>query len=200
LLLDEPFSALDSYLKWQIEPQFLEMLSGYKGVVVFVSHDRDEAYRFCDEIAIMNQGSIECLDDKETVFRRPRTVAAARVTGCKNIGIAKKRGEYLIEAADWGILLNTQEKVEDDIQYVGIRAHYFKKADPEEANAMRIRVLGVSETPFAVTVLFENADRAGGIESAQLRWEIDREKWESIKQEGIPEYLEFPPGQLLALK
>ena len=40
ILLDEPFSALDSYLKYQLELELAETLSGFPGTVLWVSHDR----------------------------------------------------------------------------------------------------------------------------------------------------------------
>ena len=45
LLLDEPFSALDSYLKWQVEGELAELLEGFAGPVLFVTHSRDEVVR-----------------------------------------------------------------------------------------------------------------------------------------------------------
>lgn len=201
LLLDEPFSALDSYLRWQIEPQFVEMLSGYLGNTVFVTHNRDEAYRICTDIAVMSNGHIERMDNKENVFLKPQTISAAQLTGCKNIGRAQKRGEHTIEATDWGILLNTRETVADDVQFVGLRAHHFKTENkPTGENCMHVHVLGVNEAPFSVSVAFENAELARGREGALLRWEIDREKWKSIMKAGMPEYLVFPPEQILLLR
>ena len=45
LLLDEPFSALDSYLKWELEQEMRDMLAEVQKPVLFVSHNRDEVYR-----------------------------------------------------------------------------------------------------------------------------------------------------------
>lgn len=42
LLLDEPFSALDSYLKWKVELEFTNFLKELRGPAVFVTHSRDE--------------------------------------------------------------------------------------------------------------------------------------------------------------
>jgi molybdate transport system ATP-binding protein len=201
LLLDEPFSALDSYLKWQIEPRFLEMLSGYTGSTVLVTHNRDEAYRICSEIAVINRGSIECMDDKEAVFQRPQTASAAQLTGCKNIGRAEKKGDYLLWAVDWGVELKTREEVPDGVKFVGIRAHYFKPAaGGDTENSMRMRVIGVSEAPFSVSVTFENAGMEVCGENARLRWETGREEWRLISREGVPDYIVFPPENLLLLR
>src|SRR5690606_19328244 len=47
LLLDEPFTALDSSLKWQLELELADTLKSFHNEVVFVSHNRDEVYRLC---------------------------------------------------------------------------------------------------------------------------------------------------------
>ena len=56
LMLDEPFSALDDFLKWQVELELAKVLKLYGKNVLFVSHNRDEIYRFCDEIMVLSQG------------------------------------------------------------------------------------------------------------------------------------------------
>lgn len=62
LLLDEPFAALDSYLKWKMEQQMLELLQEVQKPVLFVSHSRDEVYRLCDTVSCINQGRMEVIE------------------------------------------------------------------------------------------------------------------------------------------
>lgn len=50
LLLDEPFSALDGFLKEQLLEDMIRQLSDYAGDVIMVSHSRDEIYQFCDRL------------------------------------------------------------------------------------------------------------------------------------------------------
>ncbi len=58
IMLDEPFSALDYYLKEQLQFQVREVLRGYTGDVLMVSHSRDEVYRFCEKSIILNRGQV----------------------------------------------------------------------------------------------------------------------------------------------
>ena len=53
LLLDEPLSALDTHLKWQIETALREILSAQNLAAILVTHDRDEAFRIAQEIAVV---------------------------------------------------------------------------------------------------------------------------------------------------
>lgn len=48
LMLDEPFSALDGYLRWKLELELMDILKEFDGPTLFVSHSRDEIYRLCD--------------------------------------------------------------------------------------------------------------------------------------------------------
>src|SRR5262249_47761941 len=85
LLLDEPFSALDPHLRRQMEAQLRETLRHYRGPVVFVTHDRGEAYRLCEKLVVLDLGSIAAAGPREEVFQRPASLAAARLTGCRNL-------------------------------------------------------------------------------------------------------------------
>ena len=57
LMLDEPFSALDEYLRWNLEQELLEVLRQFSGPALFVSHSRDEIYRICGKACVMDQGT-----------------------------------------------------------------------------------------------------------------------------------------------
>ena len=59
LLLDEPFSALDSYLKWELEQEMRDMLAEVQKPVLFVSHNRDEVYRLCSMVSCIDHGKTE---------------------------------------------------------------------------------------------------------------------------------------------
>ena len=56
LLLDEPFSALDGYLRWQLELELGDTLRAFPGGVVFVTHSRDEVYRMSQRVCVLDHG------------------------------------------------------------------------------------------------------------------------------------------------
>ena len=58
LLLDEPFSALDTNLKWQVENDLVSVLKTVRKTVVLVTHSMEEALRICSRILILDQGKI----------------------------------------------------------------------------------------------------------------------------------------------
>src|SRR5580692_4560110 len=68
LLLDEPFSALDTHLRGALERQLREMLATYNGSTLFVSHNLEEAYRVCETLVVLANGSVAARGPKEEIF------------------------------------------------------------------------------------------------------------------------------------
>ena len=88
LMLDEPFSALDATLRWEMEQVGRETIRDFQGTVLLVTHNRDEVYRLSDKVAVYHQGKIDRLDEKWNLFAHPITATAARLTGCKNLSLS----------------------------------------------------------------------------------------------------------------
>lgn len=120
LMFDEPFSALDEHLKWQMEHELLMVLKQHKGSSLYVSHNKDEVYRISDRIAIIDCGKIESINDKESLFNNPTNLKTAIITGCKNISKVRKIDEDFVYAIDWDLILKCDEKVKSDTKYIGI--------------------------------------------------------------------------------
>ena len=85
LLLDEPFSALDGYLRWQLELELSDTLREFGRPTVFVSHSRDEVYRLCDTVCVVSSGTSEPKLTVPQLFSAPDTLSAALISGCKNV-------------------------------------------------------------------------------------------------------------------
>ena len=143
LLLDEPFSALDSWLKWQLELELADIFKIY-GAAILVSHDRGEVYRLADKVAVMHNGAIGTLDSKREVFKHPKTLAATILTGCKNISPARKISEDKIFAEDWQLEL-TAKNIPDGLKFVGIRARDLESRADLGENTFALEVAQVIE-------------------------------------------------------
>ena len=63
ILLDEPFSALDSFLKWNLELELSDLLSGFDGPILWVSHDLGECYRNCRTVCVIENGASGAVTD-----------------------------------------------------------------------------------------------------------------------------------------
>ena len=130
LLLDEPFAALESYLKWKMEQQMLELLQKVQTPVLFVSHSRDEVYRLCDTVSCIHQGRMEVIEPVKEFFRNPKTKTAALLSGCKNIcaveAMESHRDGNWLWTSDWGVGIRVSKEALQ-ARTIGIRAHFFTK-------------------------------------------------------------------------
>ena len=64
------------------------------GVIsVMVTHERDEAYRNCTDICVINDGKSEPVLEIHKMMGQPNTIGAARISGCKNIFEAEKTND-----------------------------------------------------------------------------------------------------------
>jgi len=191
LMLDEPFSALDSHLRDQLRIQMKRLLESYGGAVLMVTHNRNEAYDLCGRIALMDAGTILAHKPAKELFANPGTVAGAVITGCKNICAAIKTGEHEVEVPGWGVRLDTALPVQEGLCAVGIRAHYF---DPEtRRNRFPVRFTGGMEEPFEHVLQFRYVNQADG--SRDILWQYPKDK----KKERIPAMLGVEPENVLPL-
>ena len=142
LLLDEPFSALDAHLRFQLEREMLETVRAFGKPVLMVTHDRDEAFRISDAIAVLRAGTIEVIGPRHEVFSDPETRAGAILTGCKNISPLQKLSERRVLATDWGMELTLDRDV-GDAKFIGIRMHDVKHGLRERGLGDRQGALGV---------------------------------------------------------
>ena len=172
VLLDEPFSALDAYLKWQVELELADILQTIPCGTLFVTHNRDEVYRLCDTVCVLNRGKSDPKETVKELFRAPATIGAALISGCKNISPAKVQPDGTLLCKDWGVSLKTALNVPENTAYVGIRAHYFTAEGTE--NAIPCTVERVVENPFSTVVMLQTAG------AGMLRWELDKAAWAAL--------------------
>ena len=195
LLLDEPLSALDTHLKWQIEIALREILAMQDISAILVTHDRDEAFRIAQEIATVDRGQLTTPMDKHELFRNPGTCAATTLTGCKNISAARRVDETHVTATDWGITLRVADAA-TDVRHIAVRAHYLVLASESDADALPARIAEIIESTFTYIVMLRFADGA-----MPIRWEIDKATWHA-HQAGIGDTLHFnfPIEELMLLR
>ena len=157
LLLDEPFSAMDTYLREELQIELKNRLNQFDGCSIIVSHDRDEIYKLCDRTMIIDQGRTVVVEDTKKLFECPKHKEAARLTGCKNISKIEKIASNKVHSLDWGIDLEVDSEVPDNVKYIGIRAHDFVPVnkDSNKENLIEISICDITETPFERTFLFK---------------------------------------------
>ena len=105
LLLDEPFSALDDHLRWQLEVSVLELLQDYPGEVILVSHSREEVAHLASSVCVLHDGRSETVIPVRDLLERPSTLSAARLAGCRNLSRLVPDRPGFLRAEAWGWVL-----------------------------------------------------------------------------------------------
>lgn len=197
ILLDEPFSALDSYLKEQTQRECLELLQDYPGTVILVSHSRDEIYRFSEEVLVMDGGKAVIQKTVKELFEHPQKVAAAKLTGCKNIEeIVWKDGKHLY-VAGWDMVIPAGMGNVGDAQAIGIRAHEFTTERTESDGELVFPVYKpeVKEDLFEYHVQFFTSERA----KTPVVWKVSKKLWD-VGEKGVPKWLYLKREHILFLE
>jgi molybdate transport system permease protein len=195
LLLDEPFSALDPHLRRHMEEQLRAILQAYEGATVFVTHDRNEAFRLCEELVVLAGGKVAAAGSRRALFQSPRTLEAARVTGCKNLAALRCEREGWIEVPEWGCTLRVSGPVPPLPAYAGIRAHHIEFPGQEPAeNSFPCWLTGAVESPFEMT-LYLRLHSPGN--DFHLEAEIPIDAWPALSARPQPWTLHLPPERIL---
>jgi molybdate ABC transporter permease protein len=201
LLLDEPFSALDTHLRHQLERQLRDTLATYKGVTLFVTHNIEEAYRVCADLVVLAKGQVVAAGPKAEVLARPTTVTAAQMTGCKNISRAIATGTHTLEALDWNCELTVSEPIASDLTFVGMRAYQLRfTPDLQQVNTFRCWLAQVSETPHRLTLYLKLHTPPQNVQDYHLQAEVLQEKWQQLQAQDWPWYVQLEPSRLMLLQ
>jgi molybdate ABC transporter permease protein len=201
LLLDEPFAALDPHLRRQTEEQLRETLSDFHGPVVFVTHDMEEAFRFCTDLLVLNEGRVIAHGPKHELFERPRTVAAARLTGCKNIVAATRVDDRQVVIPLWNCQLSTCVRVPDSLTHVGYRSHQLVfDGNPEAENSFPCWLVSISEAPHELTLYLRLLAQPRPGDPPHLQADVSKELWRTLRDLPQPWSVRFEPARLLLLQ
>ncbi len=203
LLLDEPFSALDTPRKERLEYELLSLHQFYKGDVLFVTHDLAQGYKLSSRLAIYDSGRMVQLDSKQEVISFPGNRTVARLIGVKNIlegRVVKIDGkdawvsvpelaEPLKVASGKTMNVSTGQQV-----IIGIRPEYIRLADSQKENIIPCKVNQIVEGVASVQChLHADSDEVG-----KYRFEVHLPATMlHAVSEGRPCYLYLPPERLV---
>ena len=204
LLLDEPLSALDNYLRSQIEQLLAEVFSQYQGVTLFVTHKLEEAYRVCEDLVILDRGKVIGAGYKEEIFQHPPNFKVAQLTECKNFSALKIVNAQEIKALDWHSNLQVEQELDPSLAYVGIRAHHLKFITKPETfhteNIFPCWLARISETPHHMTLYLKLHSPSNYELDYHLQAEVVKEKWHEMKLRSFPWYVYLDSLKLILIK
>lgn len=201
LLLDEPFAALDAHLRRTMEEQLRETLGGYNGVVIFVSHDMEEAFRFCSELLVLDRGRAIAEGEKHVLFERPRRVATAQLTGCKNIAAAARVDAGRIAVPAWECELAAGAVDTSASRHVGYRSHHFRFQEKAEGkNVFSCWLVEASEAPHEMTLYLRLHRKPEPGEGPHIQADIPKEQWNELCGQAQPWKIQIVPERMLLLE
>jgi molybdate transport system ATP-binding protein len=160
LLLDEPFSALDSHIKYMLEKELVTIIkNNYDGIVLLVTHNIEEAYRICNNIMIMDNGQNIQKGTKNEIIHTPENLTAARITGCKNFLEVKvldeKDGYYILKSKELIFkAIKTEQQISGQM-VAGIRAHYLSlySMNTDMENSFECDIIEKIDGLFSTTII-----------------------------------------------
>lgn len=85
LLMDEPFSNIDSQVKRRMMADLRRLLKDHGISCIFVTHAKEEAFAFADKTAVMQQGAIKQFDAPSQVFNQPNSIEVAEFMESGNL-------------------------------------------------------------------------------------------------------------------
>ena len=209
LLLDEPFSALDTQLRSKMEKNLMEALAIYDGMTVMVSHNLEELYRICHDLLVISDGQVLASGHKQKIFHSPTTYEIARLTGCKNFSSVEIVSPYSVKALDWDCNLILEKAIASQVNYVGIRAHQltFEELEilrddyqPRDINIFPCWLAQSSETPHRITLYIKLNSPPTHFNDYHFQVELFKENWQLLKYCSFPWHLRLNPACLFVME
>ena len=196
ILLDEPFSALDSHLKWQLELELKDLLAQFPGPVIWVSHDLGEVWRGCARVCALDGGRGSPVMEMGRLLTDPVTVSAARLSGCRNyVPVSPGPGPGMIQVPAWdGAVLLCAAPWRPKAAVLAIRAEHILPAGPEAENALLCRVERVEEDVDGLLVML----RPRGADGTLWMWAEKARRAELAPGNEI--WAALPPERLMLLE
>ena len=204
LLLDEPFSALDTMVKERMHLVLQAVQNFYKGDMLFVTHDLSEGYKLGSRIAVFESGRIVQHDSKEKVIFNPSNNTVARLVGFKNLIAGTVAGSNenaaWIKVPELGLIRTPPQKdiklTADQKVTLGIRPEYIELRTQHAENTfegtMERKVDGVSATDCYFHI------KRAGMNPISIVAMLNKTALASLRGEKYA-YLYFPPEHVVII-
>ncbi|MGB0723630.1 MAG: ABC transporter ATP-binding protein [Gammaproteobacteria bacterium] len=198
LLLDEPFSAVDQYLRQRLRAQLQGIVTGMTQPVLMVTHDLEEARQVADCIGVIVDGKLLRLGTTQEVFADPGCFEVARVLGWRNLlPVSTLTGRRV--SGPWGAMDLCREPP-TDTAWLAVSAEYPRVSGPRIAG-------GRAETddPHHLHARLVRATELGAVRELQCRLDdgtpffLQRPWNEPVPAPGSDVTVTIPSGRLRAL-
>jgi molybdate transport system permease protein len=161
----------------------------------------EEAFRFCTDLLVLDHGGVIARGAKHQLFESPGTVAAARLTGCKNIVAAVPIAANRINVPAWNCELTAAKETKDGLTHVGYRSHQVRFVeDASGENVFPCWLVSTSEAPHEMTLYLRLHGAPERGETAHLQADVAKDLWRVLNLQPQPWKIMLDPEKLLLLK
>ena len=199
LLLDEPFSALDTHLRDSQVQLLSNNLLHYPGITLFVTHNLEEAYRVCKRLLVIDKGKAIALGKKDDIFEHPPNLTTALLMGCKNLSRAFATSDRQIKAIDWDCILQMSQPISKSLSYVGIHPHQLVFSDRQTANTFPCWLATTSETQHHITFYLKLNSPPNNPQDYHLQAELLKQEGRKLLERSFPRQIKLDPEQVMLL-
>jgi molybdate transport system ATP-binding protein len=205
LLLDEPFSALDTPRRERLEFELLALQKTYKGDILFVTHDLAQGYKLGSKIAVYETGRMVQCGSKHDVVTSPKNRTVARLTGVKNLiegevtGIENSCIYVSVPEMDgpFRIIMNNSSNIAIKQKLaIGIRPEHIQIVSSPGENTILCRALQVMEGVTSINYHFHTVNSDG--EKHELETISTKSAARDITENEMY-YLYLPPEHLIII-
>ncbi|WP_444944832.1 ABC transporter ATP-binding protein [Microbulbifer sp. ZKSA006] len=156
LLLDEPFSNLDTELRRSLAAEVRRILREENIPAIIVTHDRNEAFIAGDKLGVLSQGRLQQWDSPQDTYQKPNNLAVARIISEGNILAGTVVGNSLVSTPLGEVTLPTTACTAGDKLQLFVRSEDISAG--EHPNAVMARVVEKSFLGHHVNYRFQLAE------------------------------------------
>ena len=172
LLLDEPFAALDTHLRWRLMQELRDTLAAFAGTALYVTHDREETLTLCHSVCMMRAGRTQPAVDVHAWYHTPRTQSAAHLAGFENVAEVSPPMQGMAAVPGLGTAWPCQAPSPAALAFRAADAYL---ADAQRDLAVRCRIIRITEhetvlAPLSDTGMLLRAPAGGHFAPGDMAW------------------------------
>ncbi len=141
LLLDEPFSNIDTQVRFELIADIRRIIKAQQVSAVFVTHSKEEAFAFADTLAVMHGGKIAQQGSPEQLFSQPNSKVVAEFLGTGIYLTAKVLTPTEYETAFGVVHSLTASNTNCQQGQVYIRPHHIQLCEAAHSDANSLTIL-----------------------------------------------------------